>query len=265
MNKKLLLLGQGRLASEVLLLMIRKKHFKYFDLKCLVTNDSFYKDFVSIYKNESPIFINNSNRNEDRIKKCIESNEIDIIFSIQHPWILSEGIIDSVKNKAFNLHNAKLPDYKGYNSISHSLINGDKYYYSTIHMMVDKADEGKVICESKIPIKKNDDALSLYLKTIKNVNILFSNFIEQKLFESKIEYNQPPRKGVFYKKNSLDELRDLKDINDSEQFDKHVRAVFFPPFEPAFIKVGLKKFYQIPNKRRQLIMSNIAPENKHKF
>ena len=50
---------------------------------------------------------------------------VDLILSIQYNWVVATETIDLVKGRAFNLHNARLPDYKGYNSISHAIANGD--------------------------------------------------------------------------------------------------------------------------------------------
>ena len=88
-KQNLLILGQGRLTSEIILLMIQKKYFKFFNLKSLVTNKLFFTDFIKCTTKGNTEFISNKNRNENLIIKSIKTHNIDMILSIQHPWVLS--------------------------------------------------------------------------------------------------------------------------------------------------------------------------------
>ncbi len=264
MKYNIILFAQGRLASEIIKMMLKNNFFDLFELKLLVTNKLFFNDFKTIYTNEAPSHIDNKNRNEEQIINFIKSNKIDFIISIQHPWIISKKIIKMVSNKAFNLHNAKLPEYKGYNSISHAIINEEKYYYSTIHRMIEVVDEGNIICEKKFPINKKDDALSLYLKSIQNAVFLFKSFIEEKLFEKSAE-KILSRSGTFYKKESIKNLCDLSKVNDKKKFDNYVRALFFPPHNVAYVMDGQKKIYKLPKSRKDFNLENAIAENLHSF
>ncbi len=71
-------------------------------------------------------FLSNERRNNDQILKMIADFDINTIFSVQHRWILPRTLLESVKYRAFNLHNAKLPDYKGNNICNHAILNRDR-------------------------------------------------------------------------------------------------------------------------------------------
>tara|TARA_Y100000589_G_C26686737_1_gene440086 strand:+ start:98 stop:328 length:231 start_codon:yes stop_codon:yes gene_type:complete len=75
-----------------------------------------------------------------------------------------------------NLHNAKLRDYKGYNSISHAIIESKKDFTSTIHWMAQEVDSGDKIVEGVVPIHSNDTALSLYKKQYPRPQRSLANF-----------------------------------------------------------------------------------------
>jgi methionyl-tRNA formyltransferase len=245
--------------------MNKKGYFNYINLKSICTDEDFFQDFCSIINFKIPSYVSNSTKNEFEILNNILLNRIDLIISVQHPWILPANIINKVDGMAFNLHNAKLPEYKGYNSISHAIINGDSHYYSTIHWMIDEVDQGDIVCDRKFPIAEDDDALSLYLKSIDNAKNVFTLFTEKHLLINNINRKAILNKGVFYKKNSLDKIKDVSRIDSADVFDRHVRAVYFPPYEPAFIKKGTKKYYQLPSNRKDIIIENITPSNLHQF
>ena len=67
-------------------------------------------------------FISNEKKNENEIIDSIKEHKINLIISVQHCWIFSDKILKSVNGNAYNLHNAKLPDYKGYNTINHAIL-----------------------------------------------------------------------------------------------------------------------------------------------
>jgi len=178
-------------------------------------------------------FIPNNTRNEDKILKVIRDNNVDYLLSVQHIWVLSKKVLDSVRG-AYNLHNAKLPNYKGYYSISHAILNEDKTYTSTIHYMAPKVDSGDIIFERTIPIKSNDTALSLYSKTM----LSCSNLVELLLFYIDGNKKLPRRKmygmGQFYDKKSLD---GYKVVEPEQVTNKVVRALYYPP-QTARVKIG---------------------------
>ena len=264
MKKNLLLLGQGRIASEIIKMMINEKVLESFNFLSLVSNKKFLEDFSQAYSFISPDLISNEKKNEKEISDVIISKNIDLIISIQHPWILSKEILKMVNYQAFNLHNAKLPDYKGYHSISHALLNNDKYYFTTIHQMINKVDQGTIIKEKKISISKNDDAISLYEKTVLNSVELMRDFFLKKLYLKKIRKKVLPE-GKFYKKDSLQKLANLSNQKDAELVDRTSRALFFPPYNTAFKIIGLEKIPVLPCKRKSFNLKKCLPVNLHNF
>lgn len=190
-------------------------------------------------------FIDNKKPNEDLIYNTISKYNINTIISVQHSWILSERIINSVNGFAFNLHNAKLPYYKGNNIFSHVILNDEIYHTSTVHFIIEDVDMGDIVLEKKISVLKNDTSKSLYYRAQKNAEKLFSEFLKivdnGSIVRKKIVNN-----GTFYKRNSLDGLREIIDPTSYEEMDKKSRAFCFHPFEPSYCIIGDKKFYILP-------------------
>ena len=70
--------------------------------------------------------------------------------------ILSRNFIKSFKGKILNIHPSLLPNYKGLNTHTRVLINKEKYTGCTVHFVSPRLDNGKIIIQKKIKIKKND-------------------------------------------------------------------------------------------------------------
>lgn len=193
-------------------------------------------------------FIDNEKRNEDAIMELIQKLNINLIISVGHNWILSEKILDFVKHEAVNLHPAKLPDYKGNYTYNHAILNGEKQYGVTLHWMDKKVDEGDYIYTALFPIANDDTAYSLYQKSIVEGKKIFEKYIcclkeDKSAPRIKIE-----GEGTFYSKSSLQGLREIKKIADSNEIQIKSRAFYFPPFESAYLIIGEKKYYIIPEK-----------------
>lgn len=240
-----LFLGQKIIAERCLELIINKKYSDNFCLKVLVTDEDFYKNFIE-KSDLTPFLISNKSRNEQIILEAIKMFNIDILISVQHPWILSSSILNAVNNFAFNLHNAKLPEYKGYNSISHSILNGDSEYTTTIHWISPVVDMGDIAFEKIVAINPDDTAYSLYYKTVNASVENFEIFLTELTSNSSLPKKQITSVGRFYKRYEIQNLKLINSIQDTEEVDKKTRAFYFPPFEPAYFILDGKKFYVSP-------------------
>jgi len=208
-----------------------------FKVCAVVSNDSIVSGLGEplLYqeaKKDNLMFISNDQRNEDRILSVIKEKHVDYLLSVQHIWVLSKNLLDAVK-EAYNIHNAKLPEYKGYYSISHAILNGDKTYTSTAHYMIPKVDSGDIIFEKSVPIEENDTAKSLYDKTIESCKFLADKLINHVANGWEIPRKKIEGEGKFYNKASLDKYK----VMEPEQITKQiVCAMYFPP-QTARIKL----------------------------
>lgn len=246
--KTIAFLGQKTIAERCLK-MLYGPDFKN-DLKVafIVSDRAFYEEAVAI-GTETPVFVSNAERNEEAIKRAIGETGADTIISVQHPWILSQGVLDAVKGFAFNLHNAKLPEYRGHNTISHAILNGETTYTTTIGWIAEKVDLGNIAYETSLPIEPDDDAQSLYRKTVDRAVENFRRLAEDLASDREIPRRPLEGPGCFYSRDAIHALKEIKNPVDFSEVDKKARAFYFPPHEPAYISLNgtrfhvLKKFY----------------------
>ena len=121
------------------------------------------------------------------------------------------GYHESVNSFAFNLHNAKLPDYKGHNTCNHAILNNDRTYTSTFHYLAPEVDMGDIIFEEEIEVEENETAYSLYHKAIESGEKCFANLIRSLLEHKGLSRRPIVGSGIFYPRNSIDKLREIKD------------------------------------------------------
>lgn len=247
---RVLLLSQKPL-GEKCFDMLMKQQSHNFKLLGVVSNKSknVWWNSNKIYKktlNTKINFIDNAKRNEDLIYQFIIDNKINLLISVQHSWILSSKIIESVNNNAFNLHNAKLPKFKGNNIFSHVILNGEKTHTSTMHYIAKKVDMGDIVLEREIEVDDYFTSEMLYIKAQANALKLFKEFIHLLKTQNTLERKRIIGEGTFYNKNSIEKLKEIQNSLNFDEVDRKARAFFFPPFEPAFFVIKNKKYYVLP-------------------
>lgn len=250
--RRVLYMGQKPIGEKCFKILIDNQNVNY-KVVGLVSNQSCEKVWWhsnDIYryglKNGLP-FIDNEHPNEDKVIELIRKEKVNFVISVGHNWILSEEILEIVKYESVNLHLAKLPEYKGNYTYNHAILNNEGEYGVTLHWMDKMVDRGDYIFAEQFKITDEDTALSLYEK---------SNKIGQKLFEKliicikedmNIPRNPMEGEGKFYSRGSLQGLREISNLYDTDEIQRKSRAFYFPPFESAYVMISGKKFYIIPS------------------
>jgi methionyl-tRNA formyltransferase len=230
-------LGNRRIAWDVLKLLLSDQYRSRFDVRGLVSDSSILSAYQKLQPTSSTCFISSDRRQSEIIHETIRTERIDVLISIQYNWIIPGNILDLVDRRAFNLHNARLPDYKGYHSITHAIANHDTSYDTTIHWMADAVDSGDIAYVEKTTIQADDTAQSLYLRTIDAAMLAVRRLLDD--LSSGVEL---PRQAM----TSVASLADVTEQVNAEQLAQITRATFFPPNNTAHFFYAGKKYLLVP-------------------
>lgn len=246
-ENRMLFLGDRSIASRAIKIFLDRYKSPTFKLLGVVSSDTFCAEHGMIQDAEVTCFSNTA-RNDDVLLEFIHANKINLLISVQHNWILSKKVLDAVGSRCFNLHNAKLPRYKGYNSISHAIYNDDKEYVSTVHWMDEKVDSGNIAYEELTIISETDTAKSLYTKTVeasvRAVIALYECLSRDETPPAKpLDYGEP---SVFYARNSIDSLLEVFLNDPPELMNRKVRSSYYPPHNSAYINLNGLRVNLIP-------------------
>jgi methionyl-tRNA formyltransferase len=233
---KAIFLGQGGIAAACLKHYTERSDIDTRRIVGLVV-DSVVRDAVesNAALRDTPIR-DCASRNEPGVLDLIKSTGADLLISVQYPWILSGDLLDRVSRRALNLHNARLPDYRGHNSMTHVILNGDTEHTVTLHWMAPVVDRGEHCLEGTIPIAPDETALSLWEKSRVVAVRLFARLLDE--FELLVAQPRRPIEGVsrYYHRDSWRALKRLLDDADLATIDRYARAFHFPPHEPAYFE-----------------------------
>ena len=142
-------------------------------------DNNYFPKAIIYYKNELETEIINRAKSFEiqvyQIKKFrVELNEIinfikeqapDFYISVAFCFILPRSILSIVKWPV-NIHTSALPKYKGNHPIAAAFLNDDSFQGTTVHLMTEEVDSGKILLQDFVHVTNEDDMVSVRQKLI---------------------------------------------------------------------------------------------------
>ncbi len=181
------------------------------------------------------------------IERLADIPECDFILSIQYHKILKAQHIAKARELAINLHIAPLPEYRGCNQFSFAILDNAQTFGTTLHQLEVGIDSGAILAEKRFPIPEGCWVEDLYSMALTASRQLFAEKIGDIIGGN---YTPVAQSDFFAKRGTSyhyrHEINDIKQISldwSAEKIERHIRATYFPPFEPPYVLIGGKKMY----------------------
>jgi methionyl-tRNA formyltransferase len=98
--------------------------------------------------------------NDETYLKSLGERHIDVLLSVSAPEIFRAAALNATPH-AINIHNGKLPIYRGMMPTFWTLLHDEPAITITVHTMVEKLDAGQVLAEYQVPIGPDDSQYDL--------------------------------------------------------------------------------------------------------
>lgn len=135
---------------------------------------------IPIYAIERKDFLSKHNF-EQEILKTLKTLKTDIICLAGYMRILSADFIMHYEDKILNIHPSLLPAFKGLNVHEKMLQTGVKIAGCTVHIVTAEMDDGPILAQGALIVRKQDTAISLAQRILdiehKIYPIALENFI----------------------------------------------------------------------------------------
>lgn len=164
--------------SKVIGKLLRKVYFgKFFDL-----------EHVCSYFNME--IINCNNINDSEMVNLIRNKGVDLIISVAAPHIFKENILRVAKRGCINIHNARLPKYRGMLPNFWNMYRGEKTSAITIHTMDLEIDRGKILLQRDFEIQP-EESLDQLIKRTKALGALYLIEVLDQIKRGTVEFRYP--------------------------------------------------------------------------
>ncbi len=176
--------------------------------------------------------------------------ETDLLISVQFHFILSARHL-SQATRAYNLHMAPLPEYRGCNQFSMAILDEAEFFGTTLHVMDPEIDHGDIVAEDRWGMENDIWVEQLYTQTEKRSLVLFQQNLEALVSDSLIPIPQASlideRGTSLHYRTEIAGLKKLELDWPQEKILRHIRATYMPGFEPPYFEVEGTKIYAAPS------------------
>lgn len=173
--------------------------------------------------------------------------KVDIAISVQYHLILKEEHINKAEEITVNLHMAPLPEYRGCNQFSFAILDGKHEFGTTLHRLEPGIDSGDILFEKRFSMPANIWVDELYEKTFDASVELFEEHLKDLINGN---FTLTPQEELVAKRGTTihyrKEIEEIKKIDldwPSDKINKHIRATYFPGFEPPYTLLDSIKIY----------------------
>jgi len=95
----------------------------------------------------------------------LKAMQPDLVVSVAAPQIFREPLIGIPRLGCINIHNSKLPKYRGMLPNFWQLYNGERSVGTSIHRINASLDDGAILLQRETPIEPNETLENLILRT----------------------------------------------------------------------------------------------------
>ena len=92
-----------------------------------------------------PIINGEKEKQEERIIKLLQENNIDLVVLARYMQILTPSFINAFRNRIINIHHGFLPAFQGANPYKQAYERGVKMIGATAHYASEDLDQGPII------------------------------------------------------------------------------------------------------------------------
>ena len=172
----------------------------------------------------------------DALREEIRRFKPDILFSVYYRSILPPDVLASVRLGGLNFHPSLLPRHRGCFSAPWAIIEGDRETGVTCHRMTERVDAGDVMDRETVAIDSSDTGMSMYYKLVDATLRVLDRILA--LNASAGEGGSPQRGAGSYHSRQVPFEGVIDPQWPRDRIDRFIRALFFPPYPPAGLRLG---------------------------
>ena len=189
-----------------------------------------------------PLFLPETAKSSAFLNK-IQEKECDFSFVCAYGQILPLNYLNLFPKGSLNLHLSLLPRWRGAAPIQRALMVGDKKTGVCLQVMTEKLDAGDIISSREFSIEKEDNAKSLFEKSLKETETLLSEKLLPYL-EGKIQPWPQDSSQAIYAPKIDKKSAQIVWTESALKIHNKIRALYLGP--QAFCFLEFKKPVQIP-------------------
>ena len=96
------------------------------------------------------------------LKETLEKSQVDIAITFDFGFIIPKDLFEIPRKGFINVHFSLLPKYRGASAVQFAILNDDKEYGVTYHLIDTTLDTGDILEQTKYPLNENFNSEEAY-------------------------------------------------------------------------------------------------------
>lgn len=167
-SNKIVFFGSGPVASRSLELLKAS-----FDIECVITKPSTQKLMQSVVSKTTVLCASNKSELDELILNNKFESQIAVL--IDFGIIVSQEVIDSFPLGIVNSHFSLLPEWRGADPITFSILSGQQKTGVSLMLLSSGMDEGLILAQAECEIDKEANSISLTKDLVELSDALLKN------------------------------------------------------------------------------------------
>lgn len=154
--------------------------------------------------------IHESSVNGGPFLEKVKSMHLDLIISVAAPVIFKEKLIALPRLGCMNIHNGKLPRYRGMLPNFWQMYHGEKSVGVTIHEINPGIDDGRIILQKDVDMNPNETLESI-IKRTKRMGAHFMAEAIERIKTGNVTYMEnPATEGSYFSFPTKEDVKEFK-------------------------------------------------------
>jgi methionyl-tRNA formyltransferase len=138
------------------------------------------------------------NLNAPEFVEWVRAQGIDVIASVAAPQIFRAPLIRAPRQGCINIHNSKLPRYRGMLPNFWQMYSGEPSVGTSVHRINEQLDDGAILAQTESPIEKGESLDALIRRTKKRGAHLLSKTLLELEAGTISELPNPAGEGSYF-------------------------------------------------------------------
>lgn len=97
---------------------------------------------------------------------ALKRHHVELIACAGFMRIMTQGFVESWRDRMINIHPSLLPAYKGLHTHERALADGARRHGCTVHLVRGDVDDGPIIAQASVPVLKGDTPETLAARVL---------------------------------------------------------------------------------------------------
>ena len=116
---------------------------------------------------------------DKKLHEALQETGCNFICCAGFMRVLTADFVRLWHNKIINIHPSLLPKFKGLNVHARVLDSGEKTTGCTVHVVREKVDDGPILGQKTVAVKKTDTPQTLAARVLQKEHILYAHIVQQ--------------------------------------------------------------------------------------